>query len=155
MRFVKPILAVSVFLGCGLLAGCSSNEPTLAEVSGQLKMNNKPLGNVKVTFHPDPDKGTRGAGSSGVTDKDGNFTLKFAEGKSGAIVGSHRIVLEDLDLYGTAFVGRGDYRNDDGKGGQLPVPKLARFPEQFTRLDQTPLKQDVTPGMGSIVIDVK
>ncbi len=155
MRHSKPLLATSAFLLCALIAGCSSNEPTLAEVKGKLVMNGKPLGNVKVSFHPDPDRGTKGNGSSGVTDAEGNFALQYAVGKPGAIVGSHRVVLEDLDVYGNVFVGRGDYRREDGKGGQLEVPKKNRFPEIFTDLGRTPLKQDVTAGMGPITIDVK
>jgi hypothetical protein len=138
-----------------LLAGCSGSEPTLAEVKGQLKMNGKPLKNVKVEFQPDPDKGTRGTGSTGVTDEQGNFTLKYSETKTGAIVGHHRVILSDLDLFGNVFVGRGDYRNEDGKGGQREVPKLARFPDMYGDLANTPLRQEVTPGMSPITLEIK
>ena len=49
--------------------------PQLVPVSGKLTMNGRPLKNVKVDFHPDPDQKTTGPGSSGTTDDDGNFTL--------------------------------------------------------------------------------
>ena len=63
----------------GLLGG-----PPLAEVSGKVTMNGKPLKNVKVDFHPDPDKGTNGTGSTGTTDEDGKFTLTYGDGQARA-----------------------------------------------------------------------
>ena len=145
--------AFAAFLGCALLAGCS-DKPQLAEVKGRVTMNGKPLGNVRVDFHPDPDKGTRGQGSSGTTDADGNFTLTFGEGKPGAIVGSHRVILTDLDVFGNVFVGRGDYRTEDPKGPK-ETPKKARFPDVNSDLAKTPHRFEVKPGMEHVVIDAK
>ncbi len=118
-------------------------------------MNGKPLRNVKVDFHPDPDKGTKGLGSSGTTDDQGNFGLTHASGKPGAIVGHHRVILTDLDVFGNVFVGRGDYRKeDDGKAAQ-EVPKKARFPEVYSDLPKTPLREEVKAGMGRVTIAIK
>lgn len=150
MRTLSPLV---LLLGCALLAGCA-NKPTLAEVKGRVTLNGKPLGNVRVDFHPDPDMGTSGGGSTGNTDGEGNFTLKFGDGRSGAIVGHHRVILSDLDTYGNVFVGRGDYRTEDPKGPK-ETPKQARFPQQYGDLAQTPVKFEVKPGMESVTIDVK
>src|SRR5437763_10484127 len=107
MRTANGRLALACLAGALLATGCS-DQPQLVPVSGKLTLNGKPLGNVKVDFHPDPDKGTRGPGSTGTTDANGNFTLTFAPDKPGAIAGFHRIILTDLDTYGNVFVGRGD-----------------------------------------------
>ena len=155
MRNARGWLAWGCLAGALLAAGCSSNQPQLAEVSGKLTMNGRPLGNVKLDFHPDPDQGTRGPGSTGTTDAGGNFTLTFSSGKPGAIVGHHRVILTDLDTYGNVFVGRGDYRNDDKAGPPREVPKRPRFAEAYMNLAQTPLRVEVKPGMDAVTLDVK
>jgi hypothetical protein len=146
-----PALGV---LFAGLLAVGCSNAPSLAEVSGKITMNGQPIKNVRVDFHPDPDKGTRGKGSSGTTDADGNFTLTYDGGKPGAVVGHHNVIVTDLDVFGNVFVGRGDYRTDDPKGPK-ETPKKARFPDNYSNLAKTPFKQEVKSGMGPVTFDIK
>jgi len=150
---MRTLTAFTVFLGCALLAGCSRG-PALAEVKGRVTMKGKPLGNVRVDFQPDPDKGTTGPGSTGTTDADGNFTLKYADGRPGAVVGHHRVILSDLDLYGNVFVGRGDYRTEDPKGPK-ETPKKARFAPSYADLGQTSLRLEVKSGMEPVTLDVK
>lgn len=141
-------------LACGLLAlGCSSQNK-LVPVNGQVTMNGKPLGNVRVDFHPDPDKGTRGTGSSGTTDAEGKFTLSLGPNQPGAIPGHYRVILEDLDVYGNVFVGKGNYRNEDKPGAVREVPKRPRFAEVFRDLGKTPLRQEITQGMAPVTITV-
>jgi hypothetical protein len=145
------------WLALGLLlalVGCS-DRPTLVDVKGKVMLNGKPLKNVRVAFHPDPDKGTRGIGSTGTTDADGAFTLTYDGGEPGAIAGHHRVILDDLDVYGNVFVGRGNYRNEDGKGTKAEVPKKPRFDTQFTGLTTSPIRQEVKVGMPPITIEVK
>ncbi len=150
---VYRLPAFAVLLGALLATGCSGRPP-LAEVSGKVLLNGQPIKNVQVNFHPDPDKGTRGKGSTGTTDENGNFTLTYEDGVPGAIVGHHRVILTDLDVFGNVFVGRGDYRTDDPKGPK-ETPKVARFSELYSNLGQTPLKEEVKPGMGPVTINVK
>jgi hypothetical protein len=138
-----------------LATGCSSSPPPLAEVSGKLTMNGKPLGNVKVTFHPDPDQGTRGPGSVGTTNADGTFTLTFPPDKAGALVGHHRVILTDLDTFGTKFVGRAEYVSEDPKGAYMETPKKPRFPEAYGDLARTPVRVELKPGPNPVTIDVK
>jgi hypothetical protein len=153
MRTATARLALACLLGCTLAAGCSRG-PELAEVRGRVTMNGKPIKNVRVDFHPDPDKGTRGPGSTGTTDADGNFTLTFGEGKPGAIVGRHRVILTDLDVFGNVLVGRGDYRTDD-PGGPKETPKKARFADTYSSLSKTPFTAEVKPGMDPVTFDIK
>jgi hypothetical protein len=144
---VLLVLPVWVALGC--------SGPALIPVTGKLVMNDKPLSNVQVDFHPDTDAGTTGPSSSGITDAEGNFTLQCkALNKPGAIAGKHRVILTDLDRYGTAFVGRGEYRNEDPKGSK-EVPKLPRFPATYSDLTKPILVQEVTAGMQPITLTIK
>ena len=135
------------------ISGCSK-QPSLVAVSGKVTLNGKPLGNVRVDFQPDPDKGTTGQGSSGTTDAEGNFQLSYQGEKPGAIVGHHRVIVVDLEPYGNVFVGRGDYRTD-APGGPKETPKKARFPDTYSNLASTPFKQEVSAGMGALTFDVK
>jgi hypothetical protein len=143
------------FVAAVLTAGCSGG-PTLVPVTGKLTLNGAPLKNVRVDFHPDPDAGTKGPSSTGTTDAEGNFTLVCAErGNSpGAVVGHHRVILTDLNLFGDVFVGRGDYRSEDPKGPK-EVPKFPRFAAIYSDLANTPFKQEVTANMAPITLDVK
>ena len=146
-----PILPL--FLGL-LAAGCTGG-PKLVPVTGKVTMNGKPLKNAKVDFHPDPDMGNTGPGSSGTTDENGNFTLVCSQGaKPGAVVGHHRVIVTDLDVYGTVFVGRGDYRTEDPKGPK-EVPKFSRLPATYEKLASTPFKVEVKADMGPVTLDVK
>jgi hypothetical protein len=147
-RLLSPLLV--------LLAGCGTADPMLVPVSGRLTLGDKPLGNVQVDFHPDPDAGGAGPSSSAVTDADGKFTLvcQAQGGKPGAVVGNHRVVLTDLDRYGNVFVGRGDYRTDDPKGPK-ETPKLPRFPATYSDLTRPVLKQAVSAGMAPVTLVIK
>ena len=113
MQSTRRWLILPLFVGL-LAAGCTGGGPKLVPVTGKVTMNGKALKNAKVDFHPDPDMGNTGPGSSGTTDENGEFTLVCSQGsKPGAVVGHHRVIVTDLDVYGTVFVGRGDYRTDD------------------------------------------
>jgi len=152
MRTLRPWLIIP--LASVLAAGCSG--PKLVPVTGQVTLNGRPLKNVRVEFHPDPDQGVTGPSSSGVTDDSGNFTLTCPSRNNapGAVIGPHRVVLSDLDVYGNVFVGRGDYRSEDPKGPK-EVPKFPRFAAVYSDLTKTPFKQQVTANTGPVTLEVK
>jgi hypothetical protein len=140
-----------------LAAGCSGGGPKLVPVTGKLTMNGKAFKNIKVDFHPDPDKGNTGPGSSGTTDDEGNFTLVCSArgNRPGAVVGGHRVILTDLDTFGTVFVGRGNYRTEDSSKAPKETPKIPRFPAIYGDLPNTPFKVEVKEGMSPVTLDVK
>ena len=136
--------------------GCNPS-PKLAPVSGKVTLNGKPVGNVRVEFHPDPDAKGTGPSSTATTDSSGQFTLAStgSGGEPGAVIGSHRVILSDLDVYGSVFVGRGNYRHEDEKGVPKEVPKIPRIPSVYSDLSKTPFKIDVVPGMEPVKLEVK
>lgn len=124
------------YLAIGL-AGCSSG-PTYAEVEGVVTQNGKPLGNVKVEFWPE----TNGPISTGVTDPAGKYVLKAEDGsRLGAVVGEHKVLLRDLDMLGTKFLGRKAENVADMSGG-----KKNRIPATYSDNKNTKLKATVNAG---------
>jgi hypothetical protein len=80
-----------------LLAGCSGASYKTAPVSGQVKLDGKPVPNAQVTFVPvqDPAKKEPLPSSSGITDSDGRYTLVLNSGSkaNGALVGKHKVII--------------------------------------------------------------
>ena len=154
MRYATRLLAL-VPAAVLVASGCSDGVK-LVPVTGKVTMNGRPLKNVKVAFHPDPDQKTTGPSSTAVTDADGNFSLVCQErgNAPGAVAGFHRVIVSDLDVFGDVFVGRGDYRSEDPKGPK-EVPKFPRFPTAYSDLSQTPFKIEVKPGMDPVPLEIK
>lgn len=140
-------IVAAVLLGA---AGCSTG-PTLAEVSGTLTQNGKPLGNVEVQFLPE--SGKMGAQRSrAVTDERGHFTLVCDNGKPGAVVGPHVVLLRDLDSFGTEYK-PARQREDEMERNRNQPPRKPRFGPQYGDVTTTPLKKEVNAG-GPQVIDL-
>jgi hypothetical protein len=124
-------VAIVMMLVCGM-TGCGASAPDLpklAAVKGVVTLNGSPLANAIVEFYPDV-----GAPSSGKTDAEGKFALKYSQGQDGAIIGNHRVkVTETVELA--------------GGGGDAPPPKVApKPPRSFDWADQV----SVTPGENTI-----
>jgi hypothetical protein len=84
VRFCIPLL-----LSAGILCafpGCGS-DVSLGEVSGTVTLDDQPLPDATVKFHPM----RKGAPSAAVTDSTGKYTLQFTREKAGAVVGDHRV----------------------------------------------------------------
>jgi hypothetical protein len=76
---------------CALcLTGCGGG---YAPVSGVVMVNGKPAKGAIVEFQPmsTVDNTSPGRASTGATDENGKFTLKTGDGKTGAVVGKHRV----------------------------------------------------------------
>jgi len=126
-------------LGCG--------GPTIVEVTGTVKLNGKALDKVQVQFCPEQP----GPRSIGMTDESGRFTLKTDDGqRSGAVVGSHRVVLTDTSIWDSKLIGRAAEGVDISKG------KKSRIPLELNDVMKTTIKKDVTSGgKNDIEIDLK
>lgn len=116
----RPVCACGGLLAAGVLglAGCGG-EPTYAmtPVEGVVKLDGKPAANVSVQFMPDVMRGGKGPTSAGESGPDGRFTLKTYDGKDGAVVGPHLMVLFDLD----------EERPEQGQPRRKPIRLDARY----------------------------
>src|SRR6266852_2932215 len=81
-RLIPAITAVVI------MAGCSSGPiaPPLGMVKGKVTLDGKPIEGLVVLFMPE-----NGRSSSGMTDKEGNYSLEFDQQHPGAASGQHKV----------------------------------------------------------------
>lgn len=103
MTTKKPIVrsATAVVVGslvCLILPGCGGGPdlPPVAEVSGVVTIDGKPLPRGTIQFVPDESKGTAGATAVGTIGPQGRYRLQTA-GVDGAIVGFHKVGVYALE----------------------------------------------------------
>ncbi len=111
------------------ISGCGGEAiPELVEFEGTVLINGNPVPEVMVRFLPDPEKDNLGRNSTGVTDENGKFVLKYGgdSEKLGAAVGWHRICLIDI---------MAENSRDE------PIPH--RFSMDLTEAASTPLSHEV------------
>jgi len=102
MRRISPAAAGFAAL---LLAGCGGGGPKLACVSGGVTVDGKPYKDAVVSFQPQASGGAEnpGVGSTALTDENGRFTLTTMDGKTGAVVGKHKVRIQTKRDNPTAF----------------------------------------------------
>ena len=161
-------------LWCGLLAltavagGCQRG-PTwnLVPVEGTVTKNGRPLRGIEVIFLADPDAGTLGPRTTGITDEAGHYRLRTDNGDDGAVVGKYRVLLLDLEAVSKQRSRRfhGPQRKE---AARLP-PEIAkrmeeqmkmaadvpRVPPSYGHFNETPLRVHVQPGPQVIDLEVK
>ncbi len=136
----KSILKLCLLAGLLTLVGCNSSVET-GVVTGVVTKSGKPLEQVMVYFMPDPEKETKGAHSTAITDDQGRYELMYygENHGPGAAIGWHRVTLEDMIP-----------ENFRGAG----APPRSRVPEKMSKPWQTPLNFEVKAGEQEIPIDV-
>ena len=90
------------FLLAASLLGCGGSEDDLANVTGTVKMDGKPLEDASVQFVPK----AGGRPSYGRTDAQGAYTLESTDTVAGAKVGMHRVRISTLKYPGEDEEGR-------------------------------------------------
>ena len=143
-----------LYLLCLSLAvcGCGSGSGTVP-VSGVVKLDGQPLKNASVSFVPEGD----GKQATGTTDEAGKFALSTVNPRDGAIPGKYKVVIEQS----SNFVETADGLSSDqamaanaAALAKAKKPTGPQVPEAYTRLDKTPLTQEVPP-RGEVVFDIK
>jgi hypothetical protein len=109
----------------------------MVEVEGTVTMAGQPLDQIQVEFWPTGS----GVRSVGVTDQAGRFSLMTDDGKTrGAVVGSHKVVLNDASVLGNKFLGRA------GENVDLSEGRTSRISTHFANPQMTTLTKDVVAG---------
>jgi len=72
-------------MGC---YGKPAGFPDLSDVEGTVTVDGQPVGNLAVTFIPD-----NGRPSLGITDEDGHYELSYFRGETGAVLGTHKVMI--------------------------------------------------------------
>lgn len=150
IRMTKPgrsaQILVCVVVLCAGLCGCGgggSDDLSMGQVTGTVRLDGQPLPGVAVLFAPETtgDKANSGGPSTGVTDKDGKYKLEYSDTKSGAVVGKHTVRLT---------TGRRAGEDETGKRTP-PVPE--KLPAKYNL--QSTLTQEVKPGENTFDFDLK
>lgn len=92
-RSLRPS-ALYLLFGLCILLGCGSDND-LAEVTGKVTMDGKPVSNAFGKFLP---KGATGAPSFGKTDAEGNYRMMFSDTESGAWIGENAVTISTGDV---------------------------------------------------------
>jgi len=81
------LLLILLLMQCS----CQQSGPQLGEVTGTVTLDGQPFPGAIVTFISTAESGTT---STGVTDQEGRYRLKFTFKKSGAMVGHNQVKIE-------------------------------------------------------------
>lgn len=129
------VLLVLTLAGCG---GAAKVKVVPAE--GIVKIGGKPAANIMIQFLPDTRSGLTGPSSSATTDAEGKFKLIAQDGREGAVLGTHMVMLVDQD-------------EERPPQGQAPKRK-PRLDSNYAAPMTSKLTAEVKEGGGPIVIDV-
>lgn len=119
-----------------ILCGCGGNPYKLAQVSGKVTLDGKPLVKASVNFLPMSTPGAPNPGPTayGETDAEGRFTIKVDPQTPGAVVGPCRVYITTL---------LSDPANDDRDAGGAKKVK-DKVPAKYNK--ETTLVFTVPPG---------
>ncbi len=141
---MNPILTASCCVILAVTVGCGKSH-VLVPVEGTLLLDGQPLPEILITFVPEAVGKDRPIRSMGMSDKQGKFILRAESQSSGAVLGEHRVVLEDLSILSAP-------RTADGTVVTYP-PK--RFPEVYGDPLRTPLRVLVRESGEAITLTVQ
>jgi hypothetical protein len=122
--------------------GCGGQGGGVTEVQGKVTLNNAPLAGVVVTFYPDGELRDSPPYARGTSDASGQYKLVSADGRPGAVVGKHRVV-----------VNWPPRERSDADAKAPPPPKGPPLPIKYTVATETPFLFEVKPG-GPQTIDL-
>lgn len=108
MVSVPRVLSTAACLVTGVTIGCSDSGLKLADVSGVVTVDGKPMAYAGVVFHPEI-----GPIATGNTDAEGKFVMVTA-GKKGASVGDHVVTISGATQTNVAY--------ETAEGGTLGAP---------------------------------
>ncbi len=147
---MRKLCLVGFFL---LIVGCGEGNGTIP-VSGIVKMDGQPVVDASVSFIPQSEGGQQ---ATGTTDASGKFVLSTVDPRDGAMPGKYKVVIAPNTRVDEAQDGMSAdeaMAADAAAAAKKPKAKGSQFPEQYTRLDKTPLTQEV-PSKGPVLFELK
>jgi hypothetical protein len=142
MKF--PRLRIGLVCTLAALAGCGQSLE-LGQVEGKVTAQGKPLANVLVTFIPELNGEAGRVRSLGMTDAEGRYRLQTEKQQPGAVVGKHRVTVEDMAIYSAA-------RSEDGTVLEHPP---TRFAASFSDPLKTELAREVAAGSQTVDLQLE
>lgn len=125
------------------MVGCQSDLPR-GEVEGTLTVHGRAEAGLLVIYVHNADGTNAGTRAAGVTDEHGRYLLHGEDQRSGAPVGEHRVIIQDMAIYSAP-------RSPDGTVIKKPP---TRIPSVYSDVLTTPLVRQVDHGKQTIDIDL-
>lgn len=100
--------------------GCGPGGPPLANVTGTVTLDGKPVPNALVTFNSMAENGSP---SFGKTDKQGRYALEFSTDRKGALLGQHEVEIT------TQKISKSELPDD----GSVKETEFVAIPKHYTR----------------------
>lgn len=121
-------------------AGCGSSAG-LIPVSGVVTLDGAPLKNASISFVPEG----VGKQATGTTDDSGKFVLSTIDPRDGALPGRYKVVIAPNSMASeeTESESADAAMEAYAAASKAKKPTGPKFPEAYTRLDQTPLTQEI------------
>jgi hypothetical protein len=131
--------------------GCRRVPPPFTEAGGVVLLDGKPLPNAEVEFFPEVEGFGIDLNSTATTDEEGRFALKGTyNGKSGAAVGTHRVIVTEPPV-------PAELRSGDAQGRlaqYLKGQKNRPIPEKYRTAAGTPLRVEVKADQKEYTIEL-
>jgi len=111
-----------------LASGCNHDPYGVAQVSGKVTLDGKPVPQLAVMFQPVAPEGNinPGPGSYGITDAEGRYSLRLVGKESpGAVIGKHKVRMDPYSEPQSA-IGDAPYR---------PPKPLVPIPSKYNRAE--------------------
>ena len=149
---------ICLFVMLSILTGCSSRDskaPALFPVTGNLKIDGKPLEGIIVQLMP-ADMNSGAQPCSGTTDKDGNFKIA-TNGDRGATAGKFKVVLATDQVQqqsGPVSVEEAAKLSGAGIKFKGMPKKVYPFPQVWASPLTTPKTIDVKEEANTLNIDI-
>jgi hypothetical protein len=137
---LRRVSRISVLAGCALL-GCGSDGPELAEVTGVVRLDGKPLPGAQLTFIPTAPGGST---AYGATDEEGRYELKFSRDRTGAMPGLNDVTIE--------LPARGEIEALREAGLAVP-PEGVKLPQKYQERGE--LTAEIKSGDNEIPFDLE
>ena len=136
---------------CGVTLGCGggNSRPATVAVSGSVMYDGKPVEGAEVVFWGK----NAPKDASGVTDKDGKFTLSMFEPNDGCLPGENVVVITKKDSSAAAPVITPDQMLNDPTAMAKAAAQQSKnkssgpkslIPEKYSSKSSSPLKADVS-----------
>ncbi len=142
------LLAVCVVGGC---SGGAGDRPVLAPAAGQVTLDGKPLGNVKVTLmNPNSPRA-----ATGQTDADGRFVLGTFEPGDGAVPGAHQVAIEPVrEVKGVVGLESAEYEDAMKQSMQGKTQAEGDFPSKYMSFESSELTVTISDD-GNKAIEIR
>ena len=138
LQYRNFILVLSVLLLC--FCGCPSPSGNIGWVDGVVTLDGDPVEGATVRFFPES-----GRASSGKTDTNGYYELRYTRSENGAIIGKHKVTIS------TEAATTGGYEQEDKKEARA---RIASIPKKYRDREKTELSKTVESGSNTINLEL-